>query len=78
MRKSYVNPRTVRAYCFAAIKGLLKQKKRMDKEQLKAYIMREYNIAEKTFERYILDLINVGLVKQNNGELEWVEEPIEI
>ena len=75
---TYSTPRSVRANCLATIKGLLKRKKRINKKQLKAYIMREYNITEKTFEQYIRDLIEIGLVKQNSEELEWVEEPIEI
>lgn len=75
---TYSTPRSVRNNCLTTIKGLLKRKKRINKKQLKAYIMREYNIAEKTFEQYIRDLIEIGLVKQNSEELEWVEEPIEI
>ncbi|MEM1590165.1 MAG: hypothetical protein QW175_07095 [Candidatus Bathyarchaeia archaeon] len=75
---AYATPRSVRANCLATIKGLLKRKKRIKKKQLKAYVMREYNITEKTFEQYIKDLIEIGLIKQNSDELEWVEESIEL
>jgi hypothetical protein len=75
---TYSTPRSVRANCMATIKGLLKEKKRIKKKALRNYIMRLYGITDVTFERYIKDLIEIGLVKENSDVLEWSEQDIEL
>ena len=75
---SYSTPRSVRANCIATMKGLLRERKKIKKKALKAYIMRLYNITELTFERYVKDLIEMGLVKENSDVLEWVEEEVQL
>jgi hypothetical protein len=39
--------------------------------------MRLYGITEVTFERYIKDLIEIGLVKEHSDVLEWSEQDIQ-
>jgi predicted transcriptional regulator len=70
---TYSTPRSVRTNCLETMKGILRQRKRVKQEALKIYIMRQYNITSQTFQRYLKDLIDIGLVKVNSDVLEWME-----
>ena len=70
---TYSTPRSVRTNCLETIKGILRKRKKVKLEALRVYIMRQYNITSQTFERYLKDLIDVGLVKVNSNTVEWME-----
>jgi len=59
------------------IKGLVKRLKKVKYEDLCKYIMRQYSITRSTFQRYIKDLIDIGLIAMNDDHVVWVEEEID-
>jgi len=73
----HATPRSVRANCMETIKGLVKRLKKVKYQDLCRYIMRQYSITRSTFQRYIKDLIDIGLISINDDHLIWVEEEID-
>jgi len=73
----HATPRSVRANCMETIKGLVKRLKKVKYQDLCKYVMRQYSITRSTFQRYIKDLIDIGLIAMNDDHLIWVEEVID-
>lgn len=66
---------TQRQNCLAHIKKILKEKQKMTKADLKKEIMINFDFAAYTADKYISDIVAMGIARINNDHIIYIPLP---